>query len=87
MRQIVLDHWLVKPMQGQGGLGIKRYHPKDPADQLFIGKNIRQAHNIPCCFWLMGNMCKSLVLIRNGLLRLSENQEFIFSGIINIVLC
>ena len=28
-------------------------------------------------------MCKSLVLIRNGLFALSENQEFIFSGIIN----
>ena len=28
-------------------------------------------------------MCKSLVLIRNGLISLSETQEFIFSGIIN----
>ncbi len=76
------DGWLIKPMQGQGGLGIQPY-------QLLMGQlgdgaayweSFRRGRNTPCCFWRYQVIFKSLALITSGVMTEMNDGNFSFQG-------
>jgi uncharacterized protein len=78
------DNWLVKPMLGQGGLGISRYHPEDTAGHFPVYWQQYQAgtqHSV--LFLADGQVAQVIGFNTQWTIRLSDSQEFIFSGIIN----
>jgi predicted ATP-grasp superfamily ATP-dependent carboligase len=77
------DNWLVKPMQGQGGLGIKRYHPEDPAESAVYWQKYQAGTQHSVLFLADGQQLQVIGFNTQWTISLSKNQEFIFSGIIN----
>ncbi|MGZ8946947.1 MAG: ATP-grasp domain-containing protein [Methylococcaceae bacterium] len=77
------DNWLVKPMQGQGGLGIKRYHPKDDIDPAVYWQKYQAGTQHSVLFLADGTDIQIIGFNTQWVVPLSENQEFLFSGIIN----
>ena len=77
------DHWLVKPMQGQGGLGIKRYHPKDCNESGVYWQKYQAGTQHSVLFLADGQHVRVIGFNTQWTASLSENREFIFSGIIN----
>ncbi len=77
------DNWLVKPMQGQGGLGIKSYHPKEPAELAVYWQKYQAGTQHSVLFLANGQDAQVIGFNTQWTVRLSERQEFIFSGIIN----
>jgi methenyltetrahydromethanopterin cyclohydrolase len=105
------DDWLLKPMQGQGGVGIRRYHPDDNVDDCMDarGTNPRMEEveqdmeQLPraiaedSVYWqkFQAGTPHSVLFLADGQqvqvigfnrlwsVRLSETQEFVFSGVIN----
>ena len=76
-------NWLVKPMQGQGGVGIKRYQPED-YNELAVYWQLYQAgtqHSV--LFLANGQEIQVIGFNTQWTVSLDENQAFIFSGIIN----
>ena len=77
------DNWLVKPMQGLGGLGIKRYHPKDSVESAVYWQKYQPGTQHSVLFLADGQEVQVIGFNTQWIVPLSENQEFIFSGIIN----
>ncbi len=77
------DNWLVKPMQGQGGLGIKRYHLKDDIDPAVYWQKYQAGTQHSVLFLADGTDIQVIGFNTQWIVPLSENQEFLFSGIIN----
>ena len=77
------DNWLVKPMQGQGGVGVKRYYPKEPTGSAVYWQKYQAGTQHSVLF--LANEQKQQVFGFNTqwTVNLSESQEFTFSGIIN----
>jgi methenyltetrahydromethanopterin cyclohydrolase len=75
--------WLVKPMQGQGGVGIKRYHPKDGAESAVYWQKYQAGTQHSVLFLADGLEMQVIGFNTQWTVRLSENQEFVFAGIIN----
>ena len=75
--------WLVKPMQGQGGLGIKRYHLKDSTESAVYWQKYQAGTQHSMLFLADGKEVQVIGFNTQWTVRLNENQEFIFSGIIN----
>jgi uncharacterized protein len=75
--------WLVKPMQGQGGVGIKRYHPKDPIDAAVYWQKFQAGTQHSALFLADGKKMRIIGLNTQWSVNLNENQEFMFSGIMN----
>jgi len=78
-----LDNWLVKPMQGQGGVGIKRYHPEDRAESAVYWQKYQAGTQHSVLFLADGQKMQVIGFNTQWTVNLSENQEFIFSGVIN----
>jgi methenyltetrahydromethanopterin cyclohydrolase len=78
-----LDHWLVKPTQGQGGLGIKRYHPEDFARSAVYWQKYQAGTQHSVLFLADGHNVQVIGFNTQWVVPLSENQEFVFSGMIN----
>jgi len=76
------DNWLVKPMQGQGGVGIKRYHPKDSAESEVYWQKYQAGIQHSVLFLADGQELQVIGFNTQWTALLSENREFIFSGII-----
>ena len=76
-------NWLVKPVQGQGGLGIKRYHPDDSADSAVYWQKYQTGAQCSVLFLGDGQKVQVIGFNRQWIISLSESREFIFSGIIN----
>jgi methenyltetrahydromethanopterin cyclohydrolase len=76
-------NWLVKPMQGQGGLGIKRYHPKERAESAVYWQKYQAGAQHSVLFLANGQEVQVIGFNTQWSVSLNENQEFIFSGIIN----
>jgi methenyltetrahydromethanopterin cyclohydrolase len=76
-------HWLVKPVQGQGGAGIKRYHPEDLADSGGYWQKFQAGTQHSVLFLADGQQLQVVGFNTQWTISLSENREFIFSGIIN----
>jgi methenyltetrahydromethanopterin cyclohydrolase len=77
------DNWLVKPMQGQGGVGIKRYYPKEPTKSAVYWQKYQAGTQHSVLFLADGQEVQVIGFNTQWTVSLSENQEFFFSGIIN----
>ncbi|UOA10358.1 ATP-grasp domain-containing protein [Methylobacter sp. S3L5C] len=77
------DNWLVKPMQGQGGLGIKYYHPQDFIEPADYWQKYQTGKQYSVLFLADGTELQVIGFNRQWVISLSESREFIFSGIIN----
>jgi uncharacterized protein len=78
------DNWLVKPMQGLGGLGIKRYHPEANAGIEVYWQKYQAGTQHSVLFLADGQDVQVIGFNTQWTVSLSKSQEFIFSGIINI---
>ncbi len=77
------DNWLVKPMQGQGGVGIKRYHPNEPIESAVYWQRYHAGAQHSVLFLADGQKMQIIGLNTQWAVNLNENQEFVFSGIKN----
>jgi len=77
------DNWLVKPMQNQGGLGIKRYHPKNFTESAVYWQKFQGGTQHSVLFLADGKEARVIGFNTQWSVDLGESQAFIFSGIIN----
>ena len=77
------DDWLLKPMQGQGGVGIKRYHGDDVAKASGYWQKFQAGTPHSVLFLADGQRVQVIGFNTQWPIRLSETQEFVFSGVIN----
>ncbi len=77
------DDWLLKPMQGQGGVGIKRYHADDDAKAAVYWQKFQAGTPHSVLFLADGEQVQVIGFNSQWSVRLSETQEFVFSGLIN----
>ncbi|MDP1772485.1 MAG: ATP-grasp domain-containing protein [Methylobacter sp.] len=75
--------WLLKPMQGQGGVGIKRYHADDSAKTSVYWQKFQVGKPHSVLFLADGQHVQVVGFNSQWPVRLSETQEFVFSGVIN----
>lgn len=76
------DGWLIKPMQGQGGIGIKRYDG-DAVDKSVYWQKFQAGTPHSVLFLADGRQAQVIGFNRQWSVRLSETEEFVFSGVIN----
>ncbi|MGZ5006680.1 MAG: ATP-grasp domain-containing protein [Methylobacter sp.] len=74
--------WLVKSMQGQGGIGIKRYDSDDEVRSAVYWQKFQNGVPHSVLFLADGRQVQSLGFNIQWPVRLSETQEFVFSGVI-----
>lgn len=77
------DQWLVKPMQGQGGAGIKRYRPNDFVESGVYWQKYQPGTQHSVLFLADGQQAQVIGFNTQWTIRLGENREFIFSGIMS----
>jgi predicted ATP-grasp superfamily ATP-dependent carboligase len=75
--------WLVKPMQGQGGTGIKRCHRGGEAKEPVYWQRFQPGSSCSVLFLADGQQAQVVGFNSQWLIRLSEVQEFVFSGVAN----
>ncbi|HEY8098907.1 MAG TPA: ATP-grasp domain-containing protein, partial [Methylobacter sp.] len=75
--------WLLKFMQGQGGVGIKRYHADDSTDNQVYWQKFQAGTPHSVLFLVDGEHVQVVGFNSQWSVRLSEAQEFVFSGVIN----
>jgi methenyltetrahydromethanopterin cyclohydrolase len=75
--------WLVKPMQGQGGAGIKRYRPDDNVESGVYWQKYQPGTQHSVLFLADGRQAQVIGFNTQWTIFLGESREFIFSGIIN----
>jgi uncharacterized protein len=76
-------NWLVKPMHGEGGLRIKRYHPKDRPESAVYWQKFQAGKQHSVLFLANGQEVQVIGFNTQWTVSLNEIEEFIFSGIIN----
>lgn len=77
------DGWLIKPMQGQGGIGIKRYFADNEVKSLVYWQKFQSGTPHSVLFLADGQQAQVVGFNSQWLVRLSETQEFVFSGVVN----
>jgi methenyltetrahydromethanopterin cyclohydrolase len=80
---VCADNWLVKPMQGQGGLGIKYYHSGEATELAVYWQKYQAGTQHSVLFLANGAELQVIGFNTQWVVSLSESQKFIFSGIIN----
>lgn len=75
------DNWLVKPMQGQGGAGIKRYHNNPEPSAYWQKYQTGTQHSV--LFLADGQLMQVLGFNTQWTASFGETEEFIFSGVAN----
>jgi methenyltetrahydromethanopterin cyclohydrolase len=75
--------WLLKPMQGQGGFGIKRYQADDDAAASVYWQKFLAGTPYSVLFLADGEQIQVIGFNSQWSVRLSETQEFVFSGVAN----
>ncbi|MCF7964837.1 MAG: ATP-grasp domain-containing protein [Methylobacter tundripaludum] len=78
-----VDDWLLKPMQGQGGVGIKRYHADDETKEPVYWQKFQAGTPHSVLFLADGQQMQVIGFNRQWPVCLSETQEFVFSGVVN----
>lgn len=75
--------WLCKPMQGQGGVAIKRHHTHGDTNERVYWQKFQTG--IPCSALFLADGLQVQIIGFNSQwpVCLSETQEFVFSGVIN----
>ncbi len=77
--------WLLKPMQGQGGVGIKRYHADDSTDNSVYWQRFQAGVPHSVLFLADGEQVQVIGFNSQWSVCLSPTQAFVFSGVINSV--
>lgn len=77
------DGWLLKPMQGQGGIGIQRYQAGDDAKTSGYWQKFQAGTPHSVLFLADGKQLQVIGFNSQWPVRLSESQAFVFSGVIN----
>ncbi len=77
------DDWLLKPMRGQGGVGIKRYHVGDSVKVPVYWQKFKAGIPHSVLFLADGREVQVIGFNRQWSVCLSEAQEFVFSGVSN----
>lgn len=75
--------WLIKPMQSQGGVGIRRYSAGGNPLQFIYWQEFQEGEPHSVLFLADGKRCQIVGFNRQWTVALDEFDEFIFSGIIN----
>jgi len=75
--------WLVKPRRGQGGFGIKHCHADDDAAALVYWQKFQAGTPHSVLFLADGQQAQVVGFNTQWPVRLSETEEFVFSGVIN----
>jgi methenyltetrahydromethanopterin cyclohydrolase len=78
-----VDGWLVKPMQGQGGVGIKGYQSTGDDKGLFYWQKFQTGVPHSVLFLADGRNMEVIGFNRQWSVCLGESQPFVFSGVIN----
>jgi len=76
------EGWLIKSMQGQGGIGIQRYDG-GAADNSVYWQRFQAGASYSTLFLADGQQVQVVGFNRQWSVRLSQTQEFVFSGVIN----
>jgi methenyltetrahydromethanopterin cyclohydrolase len=77
------DDWLLKPMQGQGGVGIRRYHADDSATASVYWQKFQVGTQHSALFLADGQQVQVIGFNTQWCVSLGEAQEYVFSGVIN----
>lgn len=77
------DDWLLKPMRGQGGVGIKRYHVGDSVKTPVYWQKFKTGMPHSVLFLADGREVQVIGFNRQWSVCLGEDQEFVFSGVSN----
>ncbi len=77
------EGWLVKPLQGQGGVGIKRFAANDHAGDSVYWQKFQAGTSHSVLFLADGQQVQVVGFNSQWPIRLSEDQEFVFSGVVN----
>ena len=77
------ENWLVKPMQGLGGAGIKRYQNNNTSESACYWQKYHAGAQHSVLFLANGKLTQVLGFNTQWTIGLSESEEFIFSGIVN----
>lgn len=77
------DNWLLKPMQGQGGVGIKRYHADDQINTPHYWQKFQAGQPHSVLFLADGLRVQVVGFNTQWSVCLSGTEEFVFSGVIN----
>jgi predicted ATP-grasp superfamily ATP-dependent carboligase len=75
--------WLIKPMRGQGGIGIRRYVPDCPVISFVYWQRFQPGTPHSVLFLANGQEARILGFNSQWTVSLSPGREFIFAGIIN----
>ena len=75
--------WLVKPMQGHGGVGIKHYHKAQAAEPLTYWQKYQEGVPHSVLFLADGKRSQVIGFNRQWTTALNAENEFCFAGIIN----
>lgn len=77
--------WLIKPMQGQGGVGVKRYQPRLGHTEagLMYWQKVQAGTQQSVLFLVYTGVVQIIGFNTQWTIALSENQGFLFSGIMN----
>ena len=76
-------YWLLKPMQGQGGVGIKRYRLEERVEAAVYWQKYQAGVQHSVLFLADGKSVQVVGFNTQWAVCLSESQAFMFSGIIN----
>jgi predicted ATP-grasp superfamily ATP-dependent carboligase len=77
------EDWLVKPMRGQGGFGIERYRDGDQVKPSDYWQKFQAGTPHSALFLADGQNMHVVGFNIQWCVRVSESQEFIFSGLMN----
>lgn len=75
--------WLIKPMRGQGGIGISRYSESDQITSDRYWQKYQQGEPHSVLFLADGKQCQIVGFNRQWSIALNAKDEFIFSGVLN----
>lgn len=75
--------WLLKPMQGQGGVGIRKYRSGESAEPSFYWQKYQEGVAHSALFLADGKHSQVVGFNRQWTIALNSRDEFIFSGLIN----
>jgi uncharacterized protein len=77
------EPWLVKPMQGLGGMGIRRYHKNDAELASVYWQRFQAGTPYSVLFLANGQRVQVIGFNTQWSVSLGAGAEFVFSGIIN----
>ncbi len=78
-----VDGWLLKPMQGQGGIGIRACQVSDSANDRYYWQKFQAGKSYSVLFVTNGQEVQVIGFNRQWCIGLNEAQTYVFSGVTN----